>query len=203
MRSWFLQYDTEAKDDGLEIYRFWKEVPKRLLNTGCVSQGISSLPGVWSCDVDPELVERLKKRGCHADLIDLNRRTPYQDDFFDAIYSFGVLEHLHRPDVAMAEFHRILRKGGRLVVVVPSIYKMKERFWDSFQHFSPMGPFRLKAMAYIAGFDDYRVRDYPAKFPGMHILARRTSPAFVVRLQNILYEFYIRSREDIYLEAVK
>jgi ubiquinone/menaquinone biosynthesis C-methylase UbiE len=80
-------------------------------------------PGGRSVGVDlsAELVERARQRteGVHnveyrcADLTAL----PFDDDTFDAAYSERVFMHLHEPDAVMQELHRVLRPGGRLVVV--------------------------------------------------------------------------------------
>jgi 2-polyprenyl-3-methyl-5-hydroxy-6-metoxy-1,4-benzoquinol methylase len=42
------------------------------------------------------------------------------DDSLDVILCVSVLEHLWHPEVALGEFHRILRPGGVCVVNVPS-----------------------------------------------------------------------------------
>lgn len=45
---------------------------------------------------------------------------PFQTGAFDAIVCLEVLEHLFRPDLALAEFKRVLRSGGVLIVTVPN-----------------------------------------------------------------------------------
>lgn len=207
VRSWYVQYDTEQRMSSLYIdfYRFFKQVPNRMLNTGCVAGGPSTIDPdrIWSCDIDKVLVEKARKRGFHADVVDLNEETPYDNDFFDAIYSLGVLEHLRKPQTAMNEFYRILKKGGKLVVIVPGIERIGNKFWESFQHFTPMSKTWLSQMAYVVGFDNYKVGDYVARFPGKHILAKKTSPKFVLQIQDFLHFLHIRSKEMVYLEAIK
>ena len=44
---------------------------------------------------------------------------PFEDETFDAAYSERVFIHLTDPDAAMRELHRVLRPGGRLVVIDP------------------------------------------------------------------------------------
>ncbi|MFZ5448830.1 MAG: class I SAM-dependent methyltransferase [Thermodesulfobacteriota bacterium] len=41
---------------------------------------------------------------------------PFQDESFDFVMSFTVLEHIIHPEMALSEMVRVLRKGGRLVV---------------------------------------------------------------------------------------
>src|SRR5438105_1702869 len=45
---------------------------------------------------------------------------PFRSGAFDAVVCLEVLEHLFRPDLALAEFGRILRPDGVLIVTVPN-----------------------------------------------------------------------------------
>ena len=48
---------------------------------------------------------------------DLCGTLPFADGTFDLVYSNFVVEHLERPGDAFAEWHRVLRPGGSVVVV--------------------------------------------------------------------------------------
>jgi SAM-dependent methyltransferase len=48
---------------------------------------------------------------------DLEHPLPFADDSFDLVYANFVVEHLDRPEVAFAELRRVLRPGGRLVLL--------------------------------------------------------------------------------------
>ncbi len=50
-----------------------------------------------------------------ADVLDL----PFDDDSFDVVVSFETLEHLSQQDAMLAEFRRVLRSGGVLVLSSP------------------------------------------------------------------------------------
>src|SRR5262245_42166197 len=52
-------------------------------------------------------------------VLDLNGPLPFAAATFDGIYAFSVLEHLDDTFAVLAEFHRIVRSGGRVVVLVP------------------------------------------------------------------------------------
>ena len=47
-------------------------------------------------------------------------KLPYQDDFFDIVVSFDVFEHMSNDNKVILEVHRVLKKGGRLVFIVPA-----------------------------------------------------------------------------------
>lgn len=89
----------------------------RKLNAGC---GNNILPGYVNLDVD-------KVDG--VDVVhDLTRYPyPFQDEYFDYILMDNVIEHLDDTVGVMAELHRILRPGGRLVLKFP--YYLHPNAW--------------------------------------------------------------------------
>ncbi len=45
---------------------------------------------------------------------------PYPNDFFDIVCSFDVFEHINNDKKAVLEAHRVLKKGGLLLLMVPA-----------------------------------------------------------------------------------
>ena len=52
---------------------------------------------------------------------DLNDRLPVESSSQDRVLAFSVLEHLLMPCRFLTEAHRVLRPGGRLVILTPNI----------------------------------------------------------------------------------
>lgn len=55
----------------------------------------------------------------------------FEDETFDVVNINHVLEHLEAPDAVLSECHRILKKGGLLVVAVPNINSLQAKFGKS------------------------------------------------------------------------
>jgi SAM-dependent methyltransferase len=68
-----------------------------------------------------ELAETLQARlpQIHAVAANCQERLPYEQGFFDRVLAIHVLEHLPDLPRALDEVRRVLREGGRFVVVIP------------------------------------------------------------------------------------
>ena len=52
---------------------------------------------------------------------------PFESDSFDYVYSSHCLEHVTRPMHTIKEWHRVVRVGGHIVIVVPHQYLYEKR----------------------------------------------------------------------------
>lgn len=96
----------------------------KLLEIGCGNgQRLSRMQtmgwNVEGLDVDPLAVKKAQSYGLSVRLGDLTSQN-YPDNFFDAIYMSHVIEHLHHPLNILNECYRVLKPGGRLVMITPN-----------------------------------------------------------------------------------
>jgi SAM-dependent methyltransferase len=82
-----------------------------------------------------------------ADAICFGEALPFEDASFDTILCTEVLEHTREPWRVMAEFARLLRPGGHVVISVPFIYPLHEKPHD-YWRFTGYG---LEAISSSAG----------------------------------------------------
>jgi SAM-dependent methyltransferase len=79
-------------------------------------------PRLHGCDYNPELADWCDGNLPHLRAIrnELAPPTPYESESFDLIYALSVLSHLSEPlqSAWIAEFRRLLRPGGLLIVSV-------------------------------------------------------------------------------------
>jgi SAM-dependent methyltransferase len=58
----------------------------------------------------------------------------FEDQSFDVVFAFEVLEHIDEPQKAASEFHRVLKQGGRLYVSTPFTFGVHEAPIDFFRY---------------------------------------------------------------------
>ena len=75
--------------------------------------------------------ERLEREGVHTEDLDIVKDLfPFQNDSFDVILFLGVIEHLHSsPRNALREIHRVLKRGGILILTTPNLATLKNRLY--------------------------------------------------------------------------
>jgi len=106
-------------------------VPKRYvryLDIGChggflMNQVVGKLgqADAYGIDISPESIAYARKKypQFHFQVADC-LHLPYPADFFDFITCFEVIEHITEPHKALAEMKRVLKKGGELMLLVPT-----------------------------------------------------------------------------------
>ena len=134
-------FGTREYFDAIEAYRYLVYAPwmkatvgfdqfrgQRLLEIGCgtgtdLLQFARNGAEVTGLDLTPRSIEiarqRFKvygQRGAFA--IGDAENLAFPDESFDAVYSFGVLHHTPETERALAEVHRVLRHGGRAIVML-------------------------------------------------------------------------------------
>lgn len=67
------------------------------------------------------LVSAARSKGLNISQADLNKKMNFQDNEFDCVFGLSVLEHLLNPCQYLKESHRVLKQGGRLVILTPNI----------------------------------------------------------------------------------
>ena len=90
---------------------------RALLDLGHEAHGVEIAPEAAS-GADPRAQIRIAPELAKAD---------YEENSFDAVIMWHVLEHLPHPEKTLAEIRRILRPGGRLILAVPNFGSLQSR----------------------------------------------------------------------------
>ncbi len=73
----------------------------------------------YGCDISESAIAVAKSAGDAVKYAISDRRYPYEDNFFDVVLIFDVLEHVERPDEIVHEVRRVLKTGGLFYAFVP------------------------------------------------------------------------------------
>ena len=106
----------------------------RVLDVGCATGrllealGRSGATQLSGADLAPRILdvaaERLARAGIAAKLCvaDAEDRLPWDDGSFDLVTMTAVFHHFFRPGDALVEIRRVLRPGGRLLLLDPCFF---------------------------------------------------------------------------------
>lgn len=109
-------------------YSLCSQLPKgHCLDIGC-GDGSNSIIlkklgfTVEGCDIAFTALRKAGQKGIKTRQVDLNKsKLPYSTNQFKLVWMTDVIEHVIRPDSAMAEVYRILQPGGYLFLTTPNV----------------------------------------------------------------------------------
>ena len=147
------------KERALEILQKYVSKNAKILDAGCAFGDLLALLDennftTYGIDISQYALNRAKKI-TKAQLIlgNLNKKLPYKDNFFDAVFVLDVIEHLESPYQFLLEMQRVLKKGGILFVQTPNINSIFERFakekWFAYTDQTHLYLFNMKSLRFI------------------------------------------------------
>lgn len=107
--------------------------------------------------------------------------SPLPSDTFDVVFASNLLEHLTREDIAVAlrEFSRVMRSGGRLILMQPNYRLCADIYFDDYTHLTPLSDRSLPDLLAANGFDVLRVT---ARFLPFSLKSRFSGLTFLIPL---------------------
>lgn len=133
---------------------------------------------VVAMDLDPT-VERAAGSGVTPVVGDCSDLSRFADGAFDVVFASNLLEHLHRDVVSqlVAEARRVLRPGGRLILMQPNFRLNPGRYFDDFTHVAIWTDQSLRDFLTAEGWVVERVQ---ARFLPLTLRSRGAGLTFLV-----------------------
>lgn len=104
-------------------------------------------------------------------------RFPFEDNYFDFVFSKSVLEHVCNPENIIKETYRVLKQGGITVHLTPDWATDYKIFWDDPTHVRPFTKKGLKQAFILQGFvevkcDGFYQLPFLWRYPGLVFITR-------------------------------
>lgn len=131
-------------------------------------------------------------------------RLPFEDDYFDVVFSKSVIEYIHNPQNYLNEMYRVLKPGGTLVIMVPDWHSCMYIYYDDFTHVQPYTLDGLRDVLNIFEFKNISCEKFyqlPCvwRHPSLKIFCKILQFIFPVRKISTRNKFFRFSRELILL----
>jgi SAM-dependent methyltransferase len=118
---------------------------KQILNLGCgKGQNIGHIIERWhitNVDIEQKFVDIAKFKFPQCDYIcSPAEKLEFENEYFDEIYAFDVLEHVTDLDLVMQKLYNLLKKDGLLYIEVPydkseySLINVNPKYFDQIGH---------------------------------------------------------------------
>jgi SAM-dependent methyltransferase len=133
---------------------------------------------VVAMDIDAVVVESAAP-GVQAVVGDCTDLSQFADGSFDAVFASNLLEHLERPVTLrlLAESHRVLRPGGRLLLVQPNFRLNPNEYFDDYTHVAIFSDRSLRDLLAAQGWS---VDTVEARFLPLTMKSRASGLTFLV-----------------------
>lgn len=110
------------------------EKGEKLLDVGCgdgvvgeyfAKRGVD----VYGIDLSQKAIKVARARGVKAKLGNVEERFPFDNSTFDVVFWGDNVEHLFNPALTLSEIHRVLKKGGKLILSCPNMSYWRYRVY--------------------------------------------------------------------------
>ena len=89
-----------------------------------------------------------------------SEKLPYEDNFFDIIYSKSIIEHFYYPEKVFQEAHRVLKPGGIIITLTPEWQYIYKSFYEDYTHRVPFTKISLKDIHVMSNFKSVSVESF-------------------------------------------
>ena len=90
----------------------------------------------------------------------VNEKLPYEDNYFDIIYSKSFIEHFYYPEKIFQEAYRVLKPGGIIITLTPEWKYIYKSFYEDFTHRVPFTNVSLKDIHSMSNFNSINVESF-------------------------------------------
>jgi SAM-dependent methyltransferase len=183
-------YNWTAERD-IYYQRHFANVQGKILDFGCGNGNFVSLDrnNIVGVDTNRKYIDFCKKRKLEVKHFG-GKSIDFADNTFSAINCHDVFEYVLNPEEIIRAFLRVLKPGGKLILMTNDIEKFRFKFWaDDYMRRNAFGKKSLVQFLLDNGFERINVKnDY--LYHGTHYLCRKgLNKRFILFLEDFIHIF--------------
>ena len=87
-------------------------------------------------------------------------KIPFEDNFFDIVYTKSFVEHFYFPEKIYKEIYRVLKPGGIVITLTPHWKFMQKFFYEDYSHRTPFTKESIKLIQNQLGFEKVATENF-------------------------------------------
>lgn len=135
------------------VQKFSAHPQGKLLDIACWDGTLAAqfLPKreVYGLEGNLDACRRANEKGIKAQPVDLEKGLPFSNQMFDTVIAAEIIEHLYDTDAFLREIHRILQKGGLLMMSIPNMACFTNRIAMLFGKYPRYAEYRAGGAGHI------------------------------------------------------
>jgi len=195
--SYFSEVEYKPKNgqdlwfEKLYFDRWFKDMKGPIMDLGCATGNFIAVRPeiIEGVESDPESCRIAKERGFKVLELDVEKDMDQLPGAkYEGVYAKHIIEHLHNPLNFLKQIKRILKPGGKAVILTPNCPFMLPHFWGDYTHQRPFTEKSLRRICYDAGFSKIKIYEDFRCYPGLGRLIRafNLKPELIRNIQKIL-----------------
>lgn len=147
------------------LKKFLPHLSGDILEIGCgignFTNALTKYGSVWAVDIEKEYIEQTKKNTkgkANVGFGDIEKGKYFFDKKFDTVICLNVLEHIKDDKRALKNLYSLLKKGGKLVLLVPAHQFLYGGIDEAIGHYRRYQKKSLNLMMKSLGFEIINVR---------------------------------------------
>jgi len=146
--------------------------------------------------------QRFKLYGIPADLrLGDAEEMPYEDESFDAVYTFGVIHHSPNTEKIVDEIYRILKPGGRAIITVYHKWSAFYLIQTLFANYFVSGAFLRESLGKVVSRIEHRENSDAQ--PLVKVYSRRSLGRMLRQFSSVKFEIrHLRAGEFSYFRRL-
>jgi SAM-dependent methyltransferase len=106
------------------------------------------------------------------------KKIPFENETFDSVVCFQVLEHVFEPEEFLNEIYRILKPGGKLLLTVPFVWDEHEQPYD-YARYSSFG------LTYLLQKHHFQILEHHKTVQNAGVIVQLTAEYFYKLAHNV------------------